>query len=684
MDNFTLFDDHNDALLLFYNINSPVCIFLNLLAIYLIVFKSSKKMGEYRWYLLHYQIWVSAFDIFVNVLFQPAFFFPISAGTGHGFLITKVGFPTCTCVYIYLFLPWGIFCSIASLFFYRHQSIVEKQYKVSHKKLISCLFLLLFGVALLQFISFLLSEVDPSLWPELLRKVFKMKIIFIYIIILSKTQKLWNYWKFLIFTTCLLRLSSRYTLQLITQSLFYGVAIPSLLVYSPSVIIYMRIFDGRLGLQILNDILMMMLSVYGVVATIFLIFCNTSYREFLSEKLRKFAASRKRCPLESSESTGINGNPQVPSLVNSTRAGELPSQSSNCSADFSIFVILCNRLETVALSTASYSASSSWVCDGLSSNNDFKASVFAVRDVPECCRSLTSKSPGSLIWRNKVHEKCFCLNKVPNLRWISNLLLGKCYIFSFNHKRCIGIFCIENVSFIIIHCMYNMTFFVMSSRPYFFYNIIREIYIITKDQFARDDPAFLVLLSLSLFFSSVFYAVALHLSTWGFIKFFFWVIFIDCIGIGLIVATSIWWLSNRFLRKVKDQDVEWGYCFDVHLNAFFPMLILLHVLLPIIYTQFVDSIRFFPILLGNTIWFMAAMYYVYITFLGYTVRYICIRLLPFAALPILHKTQVFLYPITFLFILWVATVTAGWNVSRSAMGFYHYRAESHDIHHLGF
>uniref|UniRef100_A0A1I7W9J0 Secreted protein n=1 Tax=Heterorhabditis bacteriophora TaxID=37862 RepID=A0A1I7W9J0_HETBA len=60
---------------------------------------------------------------------------------------------------------------------------------------------------------------------------------------------------------------------------------------------------------------------------------------------------------------------------------------------FPSFVILCNRLETVALSTASYSASSSWVCDGLSSNNDFKASVFAVRGVPECCRSLTSKSP---------------------------------------------------------------------------------------------------------------------------------------------------------------------------------------------------------------------------------------------------------------------------------------------------
>uniref|UniRef100_A0A1I7WW92 Uncharacterized protein n=1 Tax=Heterorhabditis bacteriophora TaxID=37862 RepID=A0A1I7WW92_HETBA len=55
MDNFTLFDSHNDALLLFYNINGSICILLNLLAIYLIVFKSSTEMGKYRWYLLYYQ-----------------------------------------------------------------------------------------------------------------------------------------------------------------------------------------------------------------------------------------------------------------------------------------------------------------------------------------------------------------------------------------------------------------------------------------------------------------------------------------------------------------------------------------------------------------------------------------------------------------------------------------------------
>uniref|UniRef100_A0A915E0C8 Uncharacterized protein n=1 Tax=Ditylenchus dipsaci TaxID=166011 RepID=A0A915E0C8_9BILA len=72
----------------------------------------------------------------------------------------------------------------------------------------------------------------------------------------------------------------------------------------------------------------------------------------------------------------------------------------------------------------------------------------------------------------------------------------------------------------------------------------------------------------------------------------------------------------------------------------------------------IDYPNFLARLLGNSIWCVALVYYVYITFLGYT------------ALPILKNTHVFLYPITFIFIFFVATVSAGWNVSISAMNFY--------------
>ncbi len=42
--------------------------------------------------------------------------------------------------------------------------------------------------------------------------------------------------------------------------------------------------------------------------------------------------------------------------------------------------------------------------------------------------------------------------------------------------------------------------------------------------------------------------------------------------------SSCRFITNRYLVTMSSQgqDVEWGYCFDVHLNAFFPLLMILH------------------------------------------------------------------------------------------------------------
>jgi hypothetical protein len=44
-------------------------------------------------------------------------------------------------------------------------------------------------------------------------------------------------------------------------------------------------------------------------------------------------------------------------------------------------------------------------------------------------------------------------------------------------------------------------------------------------------------------------------------------------------------VTNRWMVRpaCRDQDVEWGYAFDVHLNAFFPVLFILHVVLLLVY-----------------------------------------------------------------------------------------------------
>lgn len=44
------------------------------------------------------------------------------------------------------------------------------------------------------------------------------------------------------------------------------------------------------------------------------------------------------------------------------------------------------------------------------------------------------------------------------------------------------------------------------------------------------------------------------------------------------VTLLLRFISNKYLvrRQSRDCDVEWGYAFDVHLNAFYPLLVILH------------------------------------------------------------------------------------------------------------
>ncbi|XP_023242907.1 protein unc-50 homolog A-like [Centruroides sculpturatus] len=186
----------------------------------------------------------------------------------------------------------------------------------------------------------------------------------------------------------------------------------------------------------------------------------------------------------------------------------------------------------------------------------------------------------------------------------------------------------------------------------------------TKDQFARDDPAFLVLLSFWLIVSSIGFSIVLELRFLQFFIFLLWVIFVDCIGVGLLIATFLWFISNHYLRKptCQDQDVEWGYAFDVHLNAFLPLLILLHVVQLFLYYVGYDNsfiYRFF----GNSLWLLALGYYIYITFLGYS------------ALPILRNTQILLYPMIVTFLLYIISLITGWNACIAIMDFYKLRIQ---------
>jgi hypothetical protein len=188
---------------------------------------------------------------------------------------------------------------------------------------------------------------------------------------------------------------------------------------------------------------------------------------------------------------------------------------------------------------------------------------------------------------------------------------------------------------------------------------------VTKDQYARDDPAFLVLLAFFLCVSSIVCAVVFGLSLHKFITFLLWVVFVDCVGTGLVIATALWVFSNKYLRErvphTTDQSVEWGYAFDVHCNAFFPVLVILHVL-QLFLIKVIEHQHFASTLIADSLWLIAISYYMYITFLGYQ------------ALSFLRRTNVFLYPIALVFVIYIIAIITNWNISLTVFRYYGLKA----------
>jgi hypothetical protein len=169
----------------------------------------------------------------------------------------------------------------------------------------------------------------------------------------------------------------------------------------------------------------------------------------------------------------------------------------------------------------------------------------------------------------------------------------------------------------------------------------------TKNQWARDDPAFTVLCFVFLLVAAMSYTIAFQVSNpWTFVRVVLGAVLFDFVFLGVLLATLTWWatslcwftfrtynftplnlsfldrsISNKYLRVHSlhsvEQSVEWLYSFDIHCNAFFPLFLILYVLqyflLPFLLTD-----GFLPILVSNSLYAVAFCYYHYITFLGYS------------------------------------------------------------------
>lgn len=212
----------------------------------------------------------------------------------------------------------------------------------------------------------------------------------------------------------------------------------------------------------------------------------------------------------------------------------------------------------------------------------------------------------------------------------------------------------------------NVCFLFLAKRTYLSNNSAAE----TKHTFHRPDPSFTYLLCLFLLLTSFAWSLAYTPAFSNVLKLALMFVFVHFLAGSLALSTAAYFLVGRFLGPgiaglpgrrrqqglfgppsgTRGDILEFGYCFDVSIRAFFPPYVLLYivqfVLLPVIRHDNRAS-EFF----GNLLYLAAATYWTVITFLGYN------------ALHFLHHTQLLLSPMALWLGVWLLCTITGINLS---------------------
>ena len=181
----------------------------------------------------------------------------------------------------------------------------------------------------------------------------------------------------------------------------------------------------------------------------------------------------------------------------------------------------------------------------------------------------------------------------------------------------------------------------------------------TKNHWARDDPAFVVatagvVAALALVYGAIFAPSLARVFSLVLTS-----VLVDYLAVGAAIATACWLVANKLIHRRSphphsasgEQAVEWGYAFDVHCNAAFPLILGLGV------SQLVLS----PVLLLDSrlaaalsaaLYSAAFVHYCYIIFLGYS------------ALTFLERPETFLYPCLGLVVLLPLALLTGFNPTK--------------------
>jgi len=187
-----------------------------------------------------------------------------------------------------------------------------------------------------------------------------------------------------------------------------------------------------------------------------------------------------------------------------------------------------------------------------------------------------------------------------------------------------------------------------------------------KNQWARDDPAFAILLGALITASTLAYAVAyrawnpLHLA-----RLLLGGLLFEYIGLGCAIATALRLYVNAHMRIQRlhavEQSVEWLYAFDVHCNALLCSFVLVspaqYALLFLLPADGSPSSLLLTAV-TNLLWLAGVAVYAYLTFLGYS------------ALPFVDRPERMMYPLAGAALLALLLLIINVNVGAVVLDLY--------------
>jgi len=165
-------------------------------------------------------------------------------------------------------------------------------------------------------------------------------------------------------------------------------------------------------------------------------------------------------------------------------------------------------------------------------------------------------------------------------------------------------------------------------RPFISWDIISEFWSVeTKNTWARDDPAILVLISGAIICASIIYifrsfphdrplvvsllwSLVYSLPFLSAIRLSILMITRDFFLSSIITATLLYYFSNTVLlappshASADSTRVEWGYTFDVAINSFFPCFLTLGVA-QLLLVSIITRSSWICLWAGNTLYLLA-------------------------------------------------------------------------------